>query len=328
MSLLGLPPLRPNFEAAVRDVAANNPALRIQAAERLGDATDDERVRALDPLRAMLSDRDARVRAAAVVACGRLRSAELSRALIALIDDVSPLVREVAVVALAHVGGEAAIAAVRDALRSDHPETRFQAALSYVELCPDVAEPLRVLIHDEDPLVRANVTAALALTTDAASTALLTECVQDHNPQVRRRAAIALANRGNGHGFREVVAALQEADLVLDAIEALGNLGNKDAADPIANRVTGPFRSLLVKAAAGGALAQLGDPRGVLILRQVLTAWRSDGRNLAVEIVGDLRLTELIPELAQLALTPRGTDPVTLAIARSALEATPNDESR
>lgn len=320
MSLLGLPPLRPNFDAAVRDVAAKQPAMRIQAAERLGDATDEERERAIDPLRVMLADRDARVRAAAVEACGRLRSAELTNAVIALINDGEPFVREVVIVALAHLGGPASIVAVGEALQSEHPETRFQAALSYVELCPNVVEPLRPLVHDEDPMVRINVVQALSLSHDDLSTQLLTECLLDHNPQVRQRAAIALADRGEVGGFREVLAALQTPDLVIDAIEALGGLGKTEAADAIAARSAGPLQPLALKAVAGGALARLGDPRGVELLRQVLTAWRSDGRNVAVELVGELRLTALIPELTRLAHSPRGTDPLTLEIARRALE--------
>jgi len=320
MSLLGLPPLRPNFDAAVRDVSAKNAAMRIQAAERLGDATDEERERAIGALRLMLADRDARVRAAAAEACGRLRSHELVETLIALTDDADPLVREVTVVGLGRIGGAAAMTAVRNALNSEHPETRFQAALSYVELCPNDSEPLQPLTSDEDPMVRVNVTQALALCDDPLSTALLAQCLQDHNPQVRQRAAIELANRRDDRGFQDVVAALQQGELVLDAIDALGILGNRQAADPIAAHTTGLLRSLPVKAAAGGALARLGDPRGVALLRDVLTAWRSDGRNLAVEIVGDLKLNELLPELAQLAHAPRGTDPLTLANALSALD--------
>ncbi|MCA9530058.1 MAG: hypothetical protein KC543_07975, partial [Myxococcales bacterium] len=72
-------------------------------------------------------------------------------------------------------------------------------------------------------------------------------------------------------------------------------------------------------AAAGGALAHLGDPRGADALRRVLRAWRSDGRGYAVATVGALRLTSLADEVARLADRPRGVDPDTLRVALSQL---------
>lgn len=318
MSLLGLPPLRPNFDAAVRDVAAKNPAMRIQAAERLGDATDEERALVATPLRTMLADRDARVRAAAIEACGRVQSSELVGEVIARINDADPLVREVAVVALARLGGVAATAAVRDALTSEHAETRFQAAMSYVELCPDDAEPLRPLIHDEDPMVRIHTVQALVSSADPLAATLLAECWGDHNPQVRRRVAIAFAGRGDGRGLNDVLLALNDAELVFDALDALGHLGDKSAGDAIAHLAAGLLQPLVVKATAGAALARLGDPRGVEVLRRVLRAWRADGRSVAVEFVGNLRLRPLLPELTRLVEAPRGTDLPTLARALAA----------
>jgi hypothetical protein len=53
-------------------------------------------------------------------------------------------------------------------------------------------------------------------------------------------------------------------------------------------------------------------------LREVLRAWRDDGRSFAVEVVGELRVHELRPELDRLLLRPRGVDPeqVHAALAR------------
>jgi hypothetical protein len=60
-------------------------------------------------------------------------------------------------------------------------------------------------------------------------------------------------------------------------------------------------------------------------------AFRSDGRGLAVQIAGELALTDLAEDLAELSRRPRGADPVVIAealgrlagespIAKSALE--------
>jgi hypothetical protein len=78
---------------------------------------------------------------------------------------------------------------------------------------------------------------------------------------------------------------------------------------------SGFFAPLVQKAAAGAALASLGDARGIPLLRAALRAFRGDGRSFAVEQVGRLRLDALLPELLELARRPRGVDPAVLVEA-------------
>jgi hypothetical protein len=66
-------------------------------------------------------------------------------------------------------------------------------------------------------------------------------------------------------------------------------------------------------------LVLLGDARGAQTLRAVLTAWRWEARNFAVQVVGELRICELATELMKLAKRLRGTDPEVLAQALSEL---------
>ncbi len=325
MPLLGLPPLRPNFDAAERDVAAKNPALRVQAAERLGDATDSERSRAIVALRTMLTDPFPQVRCAAIEAVCRLGAPALHADVIGLIDDIDPTVREIAVASLERLGGDTAIAAARDALESPRPETRFQAALSFVELCPNDATPLTTLVRDEDPMVRANAALALGRSEDPNAISLLWQSLADHNPDVRRRAALALAQKGDARGSKDLIGALDDDELILDALHALGTLGHTHAADAIAAKTLGLFQPLTVKAVAGAALARLGDARGIPVLRRVLNAWRADGRNFAVEIIGELRLVELVSDVSRLVEHRRGADGPTLARALARLAAATNE---
>ena len=297
----------------------------MQAAERLGDASPTETPRAVVALRAMLKDVHPRVRCAAAAACAHLGSTALDADLAALIDDPDPSVREISVVSLARIGGEIAVTAVRDALSSEHPETRFQAVVSFVELCPDDVSPLAPLVRDEDPRVRANTATALADSAALDAESLLRQCLVDHNPQVRRRAAVALALRGDARGYDDVLAALNDGELVLDALDALGALADPHASEAIGHKAIGLFVPLVVKAAAGSALSRLGDPRGVDLLRGVLKAWRSDGRSFAVELIGRFKLEPLVPDLIALVSRPRGTDRTTLARALAAFGASAPD---
>ena len=88
------------------------------------------------------------------------------------------------------------------ALRSPHPEVRFQAPLSYLEAC---AEPqlsaLTPLMRDEDPKVRANTARCLAQFGDDAR-AELRRALADADAGVRAEAALALARAGRRAGRR------------------------------------------------------------------------------------------------------------------------------
>ena len=74
-----------------------------------------------------------------------------------------------------------------------------------------------------------------------------------------------------------------------------------------------------LKVAAARALCRLHDARGVDALRDVLRAFRSDGRSYAVQVVGELAIHELAGELLRLAHRQRGVDPAVLVEALAAL---------
>jgi HEAT repeat protein len=320
MSLL-LPPLPPTFEAALRDVSARKVEARVAAAQRLGAAVDaDERSRALDGLQVLLSDRDARVRGAAVDALHDLSDPKALDALVDRLRDADPMVRELAVLALGVLPNGIAANALREATTSEHPEVRFQAVMSYTEACPDPL-PAVVLsrLRDDDARVRAHAArAARALgRTDAAGP--LRSAQDDAAPRVRAEAALALHALGEPAAPAALALALEQADLAFEALEAVGDARVHALREPVAalaSRVLGPRTR---KAAAARALVRLGDDQGVVALREVLTGLRGDGRSLAAQIAGELGLVQLVPELERLCSRPRGADPVVLAEALAAL---------
>ena len=122
-----LPPLPPNFEAALRDVHGKRIESRLAAAERLGRAEDGERPRALAGLFELLSDPQPSVRATALAGLGMLAEPEALPRVLAALRTELPEVRELAALAAAQIGGEEALTALRESLHSDAPEVRFQA---------------------------------------------------------------------------------------------------------------------------------------------------------------------------------------------------------
>src|SRR5262245_14179770 len=127
-----LPPLRPTFDAAIRDCGSKDPQYRAMAAEALGHAEPD-------------------------------RAPAARAALLGLLADGSPLVRSNAAYALGVLGDEGAIAALVAAAKDQEPEVRVAVldGLARLESAP-LAEVATRALDDPDPEVRAVAVACLA----------------------------------------------------------------------------------------------------------------------------------------------------------------------
>jgi HEAT repeat protein len=327
-----LPPLRPHFDAALRDASSRNARARALAAEALGDAPDERADEAKIALRTLADDTSRDVRAAALSSLGRLRDRGALELVLARFDDGDATVRQVAVMAAGEIGDPRAMHALRAALRDPRPELRFQAVASLATLAPDDAvSALAERVDDEDPEVRAHLADALGALERPEAAAPLARLLKDTVPAVRQGAAIGLARLGDARGVPELVQTLEDKDRCFEAAWALGELRAEAAREPLARIAQSFLRPLATKAAAAAALVRLDDPRGTEVLRAVLRAFRSDARSYAVQLVGELRLTALVDDVAALVDRPRGADPVVVAealgklaeqdgTARSALE--------
>jgi HEAT repeat protein len=321
MSFL-LPPLPPTFEAALRDVVARAPELRIAAAERLGEAGPEFRERAIGSLHALAEDPDPRVRGSAVKALGLLADFTSLPTLRERLDDPDAAVRELAVVALEALELPGALDALRDALGSHHPEVRFQAVVACVQRDPGFdAATVRALLADPDGRVRANAARAYAGLAPPPAPDSLYPLLDDPLTEVRYEAALGLARLGSTAGLSVLLETLADPEHVLDALDALGGLDCPQASEPIRRLTLSVLRPLVVKVAAARALLRLGDPHGATALREVLRAWRSDGRAYAVEVASELQVRAVEPELVRLLRRPRGVDPERVRAALERLRA-------
>jgi HEAT repeat protein len=334
MSFL-LPPLPPTFEAALRDVHARGVPARVAAAERLAATEPDALDRAIEGLLVLAADVDARVRAAALRAIKDIGPPAAPLALdglLARLDDRDALVRELAVVALGAIGSERAHNVLRRALRSAHPEVRFQAVASLAEAGDASDTPaLTAMLRDADPKVRANTARSLsrlgaadsatapALRGGASAHADLRALLSDTDSDVRIEAALTLARAGDASGADALRAAIDDTEYALEALDAVAALGLAELREPIALLAQSVLKSRTLKVAAARALCRLHDPRGIDALRDVLRAFRSDGRSYAVQVVGELAIHELAGELLRLAHRQRGVDPAVLVDALAAL---------
>jgi hypothetical protein len=154
----------------------------------------------------------------------------------------------------------------------------------------------------------------------------LRSALADADALVRAEAALALARNADGSGTDALRHALDEPELVVEALDAIGALQLTRLREPVATIAQSVLKPLVLKVAAARALLRMQDARGVAALREVLRAFRSVGRSYAVQVTGELRVEELAGELVRLARRLRGTDPEVLVEALTAL--LPSAEAR
>jgi len=192
----------------------SHPDIRRVAAESLGKIGDPKTGGALVPL---LSDRDVRVREAAVRAIGRLGPSiadEASQAVVALLDDPQEPVRRAVTIAIGEIEPPTRLfVAVPELLTARDVSTRRSAArtLSMIDARAWLSDLVKAL-QDPDAEVRQHVVAALAELGDPIIAPLLRDrLARDPSVAVRTEAAYRLGKIGDPE-TKEALAAVASRD--------------------------------------------------------------------------------------------------------------------
>lgn len=310
-----LPPLPPNFDAALRDAEARDGKWRLAAAHRLSAPPDGREGDACRGLVVLANDELGPIRAAALRSLETLGDPRGLAVAKRRMDDEHDAARQAALRAAAAID-EDALDWLPEMAQDPRPEMRAQAVLAVAELAGGerAAPVMAKALADEDSRVRGSAALAVGELGLGDLDDTLADLLGDE-PEVAFAAAAALAELGDARGEPVLIAALRDRDAGLDAAEALGEIATETGLEALAMTAQRTFAPLLLKAAAGAALARRGDARGEPALGRVLTAWRADGRDYAVHAVGELGLEGLVPALIQLAKRLRGADPRVLADA-------------
>jgi hypothetical protein len=175
----------------LRATRSRSPWKRARAAFRLGDVGGDESARLIE----LVSDRDRRVRNAAVRSLGKQRSVEAVSTIVLALSSGS-VARAVGGQALIEIGSAAA-GGLASLLESSRPEVRSTAAellgrLGSAEHAPRVAEHL----SDHDATVRVAAVRALGRLGGRAASLAVPRLLEDQIAFVRAAAATALGNEG------------------------------------------------------------------------------------------------------------------------------------
>ncbi len=285
-----LPPLRPTFEAALRDVHATAPRFRVDAATRLGDPPDS-----------MIAD-----------ALAGLRT---------LVTDAAPEVRRAALVSIALVGEPTDRALAQRAVGDVHPDVRRTALAAFHALALDDALPeVRVALGSACEALRAEAVSILASSEEPQDAERLAARLRDDDADVRAVAALALSRRKDERVVPALVALLR-TPYALDAAVSLSRVGLHGHEDAVAQVMSGLFTPAHVRVACAAALALEGDARGLAHLDHALTKTFSPARAYALELVGLHGFSALADTVRALGKRRRGLDPELVADVLARLDA-------
>ena len=340
-------PLLPRtLEAALRDLGANKPGVRAEAARDLAKHAGDAREEVIRGLERALRDEGGQVRAAAATALADTHAVESLPALLLAVEDDNALVRQMAICALGEIGDPRATERLRRALRDPRAEVRFQAVIAFprVTASPDDAvEALLEATRDEDPLV-CHVALRMADEVcegkvDPRFVARARALVDHASGEVRVVSALLLALApAPGDGRAEaVLVGLSRGDIKTRdredeaaAIELAGALALEAARPGLEKRAFGGFLGLGKDPFAWHArvaLARMGHARACREILAELSSADRDLRTLAVAAAGRARLHVARERIAAMRGNEGRADPDAVAEALATLAPAPTPDA-
>ena len=245
-------------------------------------------------------------------------NARVTAALAERLQDSEVEVRRAAAAALAEQEDPRALAALLAALRGDaDAEVRKYAAHALGEIKDRRAvEALVAALRDRDEEVRETAAHALYEIRDPGAAAALGAVLSgDPSAEVRKVAAMALAEMGGASAVPGLVTALRDRDPEVSqaAAHALGEIGDPRAVDALRTAVRGGGPAEVRKTAIH-ALAEIGDARAVADVTPALSDPDAEVRKLAVYAIA-----EMDPDQAPQALVDLATREADAEVRKTAI---------
>jgi HEAT repeat protein len=190
-----------------------------------------------------LRDPDPALRRISAEIVGHLSLPESTNALIAGLSDVDPLVRLASLKALSHSNATPALLDIAASLSDPEPDVRSQAVTTLTVLAPD----------------------------SPALTKLLTPLLDDESTKVSTRAAVSILRSSTSHSTQakqhlRAVAVLGNLEERAHAIDALGEWGDREAFDFLANELRERQLDPNIKRALLTSLTKINSPESISYL--------------------------------------------------------------
>ena len=291
--------------ALVETLADANAAVRVAAANSLGQLGDPRAIAAL--AKALREDTDARVREAAAYALGQIDdNRAVPHLLAALKTERAANVREKIVNALEELDDPSAVGGVVAVLKDPSVQVRRAAVSALGEFEDASAVPaLLEMVRDEDDEVRMETAEALGNLDNTAAIDALTLLVKDANKDVRVHAVSALGDLEDRRALPALVTALKDAsaEVRYHAADAIGDLENVRTAPPALIEALQDADSE-VRQNAANSLGEIGDEAAVPGLRRLTTDNDTEVRRAAAEALSEIGGPEAIQVLMTMLKDP------------------------
>ncbi len=327
-------PLPRTLPAALRDLDEAKPLVRAAAVLDLVKYVESHRDDVLKGLEKAVRDESAMVRAKAAEAVGDAGLVEGIEWLLDMIDDVSPIARQNALLSLGLLKDERALETLKRALTDERPDVRFQATMAYPRVAArdDAVTALLARTRDDDPDVvhiALRMTEELEDVVDERILARARACLRHDAPHVRAVAAIVIATAGKDWADETLVQAtkgklspISPEDLGA-ILELVGDRGLTSAREALEARARGGFLGLSKDPCqwhARVALARLGDEKEKKAIMRELSASDFGKRTMAVAAAARAQITEAIPLIEAMEGNPKRADAETVREALRKLQ--------
>ena len=177
-----------------------------------------------------------------------------------------------------------------EAIKSDYPEVRIFAAKELVKIKdPSVIDVLINAISDKEEEVRIEVVQALGDIGNERAVKSLIDTMDDDSLVVREKAAKALGKLGKREAEETLISALSsntDLSIVCSVIEALGQIGDTRAVDPLITFLT--HKESKIRECTAAALGKLRDSRAVESLIVALSDEQERVRWYAADSLGKI----------------------------------------
>ena len=266
---------------------------------RLADALTDRVEEAIEGLLVLADDADGAVRAVALESLGELEATSAKGTLLNAIADEYPPARQAAILAYGRIDPDGADTVIAPLLDDPRPDVRFSAVWTLSHLGDSHVPLITRALEDNDAEVRRLSLRCLADLDATSHRDQVAELLDDADEEVRFEAAAALASLRDVRGAEVLRVSLTDPARGFRAAIGLGDLEDRASHRALLRLAKHPLRSPILRAAAARGLVKLGDARGAEVLGKLVRSWRIEARQYAVQLVGELQLTELAADVAR-----------------------------
>lgn len=260
---------KPAIAVLIETLKADDPGLALEAIVVLGKLRDAQ---ATDAVAAMLGQRLGVIRSHAAETLGLIGDPKAGPALIRALGDPDAIVRANVAVALQHVADKRAVKPLIKLLEDEDVDVCSRAATTLGELGDaQAARPMLPLLEHADPQVRAAAAEALGRLGDEIAAVPLTRLFHDDDETTRLKAVSAFRRFRSAEAVNPLLMLLDDSNVAIRqrAVDALGEMENLAALDRLIVTLR-TDTAVEVRMAAAKALGLLRSPKALPALEEAL----------------------------------------------------------